>query len=103
MPDDRKQPGVAFWATVALVVVLVGYPLSFGPACWWFSTTEQLRLACDQINRPAYVTIPECCRDQSAPRSLPTLLNHRFANLRRGLLQQDRCVIAPAVSFCVLH
>jgi hypothetical protein len=31
---DRKKPGVAFWATVALVVVLVAYPLSFGPACW---------------------------------------------------------------------
>ena len=31
---DHKKPGVAFWATVALVAVLVGYPLSFGPACW---------------------------------------------------------------------
>jgi hypothetical protein len=31
---DRKKPGVAFWATVALVVVLVGYPLSQGPAVW---------------------------------------------------------------------
>jgi hypothetical protein len=31
---DRKKPGVAFWATVGLVVVLVGYPLSFGPAYW---------------------------------------------------------------------
>ena len=31
---DRKKPGVAFWATVGMVVVLVGYPLSFGPACW---------------------------------------------------------------------
>ncbi len=30
---DRKKPGVAFWATVVVVVVLV-YPLSFGPACW---------------------------------------------------------------------
>ena len=30
----RKKPGVALWATVALVVVLVAYPLSFGPACW---------------------------------------------------------------------
>jgi hypothetical protein len=32
---DRKKPGVAFWATVAVVVVLVvlmAYPLSFGPA-----------------------------------------------------------------------
>jgi hypothetical protein len=34
---DRKKPGVAFWATVVVVVLLLGYPLSFGPACWWFS------------------------------------------------------------------
>jgi hypothetical protein len=38
MVFDRKKPGVAFWATVVVAVVLVGYPLSFGPACWWFST-----------------------------------------------------------------
>ena len=31
---DRKKPGVAFWATVVVVVALVAYPLSFGPACW---------------------------------------------------------------------
>ncbi len=31
MTSDRKKPGVAIWATV---VVLVAYPLSFGPACW---------------------------------------------------------------------
>jgi hypothetical protein len=30
---DPKKPGVAFWATVALVALLA-YPLSFGPACW---------------------------------------------------------------------
>jgi hypothetical protein len=40
MTDDRKKPGVAFWATVGLVVVLVGYPLSFGPACWIVGRTE---------------------------------------------------------------
>src|SRR5262245_61373937 len=34
MTTSRKQPGVAFWATVVVVVVLVAYPLSFGPACW---------------------------------------------------------------------
>jgi hypothetical protein len=34
MTPDRKKPGVAFWATVLVVVVLAGYPLSFGPACW---------------------------------------------------------------------
>jgi hypothetical protein len=33
---DRKKPGMAFWASVALVVVLA-YPLSFGPACWLYS------------------------------------------------------------------
>jgi len=33
-----RKPTAGFWTTAALVVVLVGYPLSFGPACWWFST-----------------------------------------------------------------
>jgi len=39
-PNDdlhRSHSSAAFWITVALVVLLVGYPLSFGPACWWFS------------------------------------------------------------------
>ena len=31
---DRKKPGLAFWATVVVVLALVVYPLSFGPACW---------------------------------------------------------------------
>jgi hypothetical protein len=30
---EQKKPGMAFWATVVVVVVLV-YPASFGPACW---------------------------------------------------------------------
>ncbi len=34
MSEGRKKPGVAFWATVVVVVLLVAYPLSFGPACW---------------------------------------------------------------------
>ena len=33
MTSSRKKPGVAFWATVVLVVVLA-YPLSQGPAGW---------------------------------------------------------------------
>ncbi len=32
---DRKKPGVTFWATVAVVVALVAYPLSIGPVMWW--------------------------------------------------------------------
>jgi hypothetical protein len=31
---DRKKPGMAFWATIVVVVVLVAYPLSLGPAVW---------------------------------------------------------------------
>ena len=30
----RKKPGVAFRVIVIVVVLLVAYPLSFGPACW---------------------------------------------------------------------
>jgi hypothetical protein len=30
---DRKRPGVAFWATVVVVCLLL-YPLSYGPAVW---------------------------------------------------------------------
>jgi hypothetical protein len=33
MTTNCKKPGVAFWATAVVVVVLVAYPLSFGPAC----------------------------------------------------------------------
>ncbi len=33
MDDNRKKHGPVFWAIVALGVIL-GYPLSFGPACW---------------------------------------------------------------------
>jgi hypothetical protein len=33
MTIDRKKPGVAFWATMVAVVVVV-YVASFGPACW---------------------------------------------------------------------
>jgi hypothetical protein len=33
---SRKKPGVAFWATVGVVVcaLIVAYPLSWGPALW---------------------------------------------------------------------
>ena len=36
---SHKHPSAAFWITAALVVVLAGYPLSFGPACWLTSHT----------------------------------------------------------------
>ena len=34
MSEARKRPGVAFWASVALVALPILYVTSFGPACW---------------------------------------------------------------------
>jgi len=34
MTPDRKHPTAAFWITVALVALLVAYPLSAGPVTW---------------------------------------------------------------------
>jgi hypothetical protein len=36
---DRKNPGVAFWATVVMVVGLL-YVASFGPLCWTNQRTK---------------------------------------------------------------
>jgi hypothetical protein len=33
MNDDRKKPAVAFWTTLLVVVMLI-YPICYGPACW---------------------------------------------------------------------
>ena len=41
MTSDRKKPGLAFWTTVALVVVLVGYPLSWGPVLGFWTWLGQ--------------------------------------------------------------
>src|SRR5262249_16114163 len=49
---DRKKPGVAFWATVVVVVVLVAYPLSFGPACWISSRTGVGYFVLPMVYRP---------------------------------------------------
>ena len=49
---DRKKPSVTFWATVGLVAVLVGYPLSFGPACWIADRCEFFRAPTAKFYRP---------------------------------------------------
>ena len=38
--SERSRPSAAFWITVALVALLVTYPLTFGPACWISSRTQ---------------------------------------------------------------
>jgi hypothetical protein len=32
---DRKKAGAAFWAAVVVALVLIIYPLSFGPYLWF--------------------------------------------------------------------
>src|SRR5262249_23483743 len=52
MGDDRKRTGLAFWVTALLVVGLVAYPLSFGPACWITSRTRVGASAIPTAYRP---------------------------------------------------
>jgi hypothetical protein len=47
---DRKKPTAGFWITVALVAVLVGYPLSFGLACWLVARANE-NAGADLVNR----------------------------------------------------
>jgi len=57
---DRKKPGVAFWATVVVALVLVGYPLSYGPFAWfeWSINVpkpfQPIREAAWRIYEPCY-------------------------------------------------
>jgi hypothetical protein len=40
---DRTKPGMAFWATVVVVVAMILYPLSMGPAFYladWLGNTS---------------------------------------------------------------
>ena len=45
--NRRKRLGRRTWITVAAVAVLVGYPLSFGPACW---ITSRANLSQNLVN-----------------------------------------------------
>jgi hypothetical protein len=67
MTSDRKKPGVAFWATV--VVALVAYPLSFGPACW---STERDPMTLNRIAPRIYWPIGRLC---SKSRNFRTIFN----------------------------
>src|SRR5260370_1457438 len=48
MTRPRKHPSPAFCITVALVVLLVAYPVSFGPACW---LADRLQIATPFVAR----------------------------------------------------
>jgi hypothetical protein len=48
---SRKQPGVAFWATVVVVVLLL-YVASIGPACWLTSRARSGSNSLATVYRP---------------------------------------------------
>ena len=50
MSEDRKQPGVAFWATV-VVVALLAYPASYGPAEWLYARNCLPRLSAPVLRK----------------------------------------------------
>lgn len=56
MTPSHKNPGLAFWATVALVVVLL-YVASIGPACWIVSRTGIGQKALPAIYRPVTIAM----------------------------------------------
>lgn len=49
MVSPARKPSAGFWITVALVVALLAYPLSFGPACW---ITSRVNLDGSWVNAP---------------------------------------------------
>lgn len=62
MPD-RKKPSAGFWITVAFAAMLVGYPLSFGPACrmlWsmqWNGRFDQVNDGMAFVYRPILLSL----------------------------------------------
>jgi hypothetical protein len=71
MTADRKKPGVAFWATVVVVVVLIGYPVSIGPAAWLNDHWEIQGWAYLALNR-FYLPLDWVARN--APGPIPDIL-----------------------------
>jgi hypothetical protein len=57
-----KKPGVAFWATVVVVIVAM-YPLSMGPACWASSRTGLGTTIVSTVFRPLVANSPRRVRD----------------------------------------
>jgi hypothetical protein len=91
--EQKKKPGVLFWATV-LVVCPLAYPLSFGPACWLISRTRSGGDALATLYGPLlgrigrdgsydsfrrYDTVPETCVLHHYPSGIIPLYATLFA------------------------
>ena len=59
MIEARKKPGMAFWATVVVVVVLL-YPLSFGPAVWLAARGACLKQSLNGLTGPCSASVFTC-------------------------------------------
>jgi len=70
MGDDRKKITAGFWISVAFVAVLVGYPLSIGPAQWLIWNTEIPGLA--ETGHFVYAPIGWACHKSQRLRKATT-------------------------------
>jgi hypothetical protein len=85
MSEERKQPTAGVWITVALVAVLVGYPLSFGPACWLIEDHYLSPGLVARIYRPLLQVVK---REQALPESMPrTLTSWALFGSRNNMLR----------------
>ena len=82
---DPKKPGVAFWATVVVVTVLVGYPLSLGPACWISSYSDFGPQFIPTLYRPLVWTFGHAPEDFDDPPAIGKILQwYSLLAARRG-------------------
>jgi hypothetical protein len=73
MTSDRNKPGVAFWATMALVVaLLVAYPLMWGP--WWYASARWGDAWAVRVTGPVFAPV------KTAVDWMPTWLTERYSS-----------------------
>lgn len=82
MQEQRSKRAWA-WVPVALLVFLVGYPLSFGPACWIVSRVKHKddKFGCADMLNVVYLPVRFCY--VYSPLPVKGCI-HNYANLKTG-------------------
>ncbi len=95
---DRKKLGMAFWASVVLVALLA-YPLSFGPACWLVRRNLTSRISVARAYRPIIIcthALPAPIRRLAGwyggPTSEPTPFAVNMVDELRSVLYADEII-----------
>lgn len=70
MSSNRKKPGVAFWTIVITVLLLLAYPISFGPACWMADREIVATSVVRDVYDPLWAVILSC------PRPIQRMMYH---------------------------